>query len=192
MPARPWLLQAWDRGARAALGMLLPVSPHARACSHSVPVPAIHGVLWMGPHPSLCCSQSLKILGEKVSEISLNRDTVSEILRCFLTARGAGEELCEGLRTKPFQALPPDTKASILAFLVDELNGSALIIRWVSMGGAELIPTPPAPSPSQRRLPAARSTRPWRAWPATGRTSGSSRAGCAGGCCLGVPLRAPQ
>lgn len=76
--------------------------------------------------PPYC--QSLKILGEKVSEISLNRDTVSEILRCFLTAHGAGEELCEGLRTKPFQALPPDKKASILAFLVDELNSSALII----------------------------------------------------------------
>ncbi|KAM9514563.1 LOW QUALITY PROTEIN: bromodomain adjacent to zinc finger domain protein 2A [Guaruba guarouba] len=76
--------------------------------------------------PPYC--QSLKILGEKVSEIRLNRDTVSEVLRCFLTAHGAGEELCEGLRTKPFQALPPATKASILAFLVDELNGSALII----------------------------------------------------------------
>ncbi|XP_009946242.1 PREDICTED: bromodomain adjacent to zinc finger domain protein 2A-like, partial [Leptosomus discolor] len=65
--------------------------------------------------PPYC--QSLKILGEKVSEISLNRDTVSEILRCFLTAYGAGEDLCDGLRTKPFQALPPEKKAAILAFL---------------------------------------------------------------------------
>uniref|UniRef100_A0A8C3U849 Bromodomain adjacent to zinc finger domain 2A n=1 Tax=Catharus ustulatus TaxID=91951 RepID=A0A8C3U849_CATUS len=76
--------------------------------------------------PPYC--QSLKILGEKVSEISLNRDTVSEILRCFLTAHGAGAELCEGLRTKPFQALPPERKAAILVFLVNELNSSALII----------------------------------------------------------------
>ncbi|XP_064494997.1 bromodomain adjacent to zinc finger domain protein 2A isoform X1 [Pseudopipra pipra] len=76
--------------------------------------------------PPYC--QSLKILGEKVSEISLNRDTVSEILRCFLTAHGAGAELCEGLRTKPFQALPPEWKAAILVFLVNELNSSALII----------------------------------------------------------------
>ncbi|KAM6039080.1 LOW QUALITY PROTEIN: bromodomain adjacent to zinc finger domain protein 2A [Chlamydotis macqueenii] len=76
--------------------------------------------------PPYC--QSLKILGEKVSEISLNRDTVSEILRCFLTAYGAGEELCDGLRTKPFQALPPERKAAILAFLVNELNSSARII----------------------------------------------------------------
>ncbi|KAM6395077.1 bromodomain adjacent to zinc finger domain protein 2A [Rhynochetos jubatus] len=79
--------------------------------------------------PPYC--QSLKILGEKVSEISLNRDTVSEILRCFLTAYGAGEDLCDGLRTKPFQALPPEKKASILAFLVNELNSSALIINEI-------------------------------------------------------------
>ncbi|NXP66397.1 BAZ2A protein, partial [Chloropsis cyanopogon] len=76
--------------------------------------------------PPYC--QSLKILGEKVSEISLNRDTVSEVLRCFLTAHGAGAELCEGLRTKPFQALPPERKAAILVFLVNELNSSALIV----------------------------------------------------------------
>lgn len=81
------------------------------------------------PQPHLCSAQSLKILGEKVSEISLNRDTVSEILRCFLTAYGAGEDLCDGLRTKPFQALPPEKKAAILAFLVNELNSSALIIK---------------------------------------------------------------
>ncbi|CAN0015748.1 unnamed protein product [Bubo scandiacus] len=79
--------------------------------------------------PPYC--QSLKILGEKVSEISLNRDTVSEILRCFLTAYGAGEDLCEGLRTKPFQALPPEKKAAILGFLVNELNSSALIINEI-------------------------------------------------------------
>uniref|UniRef100_A0A8C5TIH5 Bromodomain adjacent to zinc finger domain 2A n=1 Tax=Malurus cyaneus samueli TaxID=2593467 RepID=A0A8C5TIH5_9PASS len=76
--------------------------------------------------PPYC--QSLKILGEKVSEISLNRDTVSEVLRCFLMAHGAGAELCEGLRTKPFQALPPERKAAILVFLVNELNSSALIV----------------------------------------------------------------
>ncbi|XP_067170265.1 bromodomain adjacent to zinc finger domain protein 2A [Apteryx mantelli] len=79
--------------------------------------------------PPYC--QSLKILGEKVSEISLNRDTVSEILRCFLMAYGAEDDLCDGLRTKPFQALPPDKKAAILAFLVNELNSSALIINEI-------------------------------------------------------------
>ncbi|KAH0629183.1 hypothetical protein JD844_011057 [Phrynosoma platyrhinos] len=77
--------------------------------------------------PPYC--QSLKILGEKLSEISLNRDTVSEILRCFLIAYGADDNLCDSLRTKPFQALPPDRKAAVLAFLVNELNSSALIIK---------------------------------------------------------------
>ncbi|XP_053157523.1 bromodomain adjacent to zinc finger domain protein 2A isoform X2 [Hemicordylus capensis] len=79
--------------------------------------------------PSYC--QSLKILGEKLSEISLNRDTVSEVLRCFLMAYGADENLCDSLRTKPFQALPPDRKAAVLAFLVNELNSSALIINEI-------------------------------------------------------------
>ncbi|XP_077184711.1 bromodomain adjacent to zinc finger domain protein 2A isoform X2 [Paroedura picta] len=79
--------------------------------------------------PPYC--QSLKILGEKLSETSLNRDTVSEILRCFLMAYGADADLCDSLRTKPFQALPPDRKASVLAFLVNELNSSALIINEI-------------------------------------------------------------
>ncbi|XP_048343814.1 bromodomain adjacent to zinc finger domain protein 2A isoform X2 [Sphaerodactylus townsendi] len=79
--------------------------------------------------PSYC--QSLKILGEKLSEITLNRDTVSEVLRCFLMAYGADEDLCDSLRTKPFQALPPHKKASVLAFLVNELNSSALIINEI-------------------------------------------------------------
>uniref|UniRef100_A0A8D0C4W9 Bromodomain adjacent to zinc finger domain 2A n=1 Tax=Salvator merianae TaxID=96440 RepID=A0A8D0C4W9_SALMN len=79
--------------------------------------------------PSYC--QSLKILGEKLSEISLNRDTVSEVLRCFLITYGADDTLCDNLRTKPFQALPPDKKAAVLAFLINELNSSALIINEI-------------------------------------------------------------
>lgn len=73
--------------------------------------------------------QSLKILGEKVSEITLTRDNVSEILRCFLMAYGVEPALCDSLRTQPFQAQPPHQKAAVLAFLVHELNGSALIIK---------------------------------------------------------------
>ncbi|KAM8977534.1 bromodomain adjacent to zinc finger domain protein 2A [Pelodytes ibericus] len=72
--------------------------------------------------------QSLKILGERVSEICLNRDNVSEALRIFLEAYGGEIELCDSLRTHPFQAHPPHTKASVLAFLVNELNASTLII----------------------------------------------------------------
>ncbi|XP_031797015.1 bromodomain adjacent to zinc finger domain protein 2A isoform X2 [Sarcophilus harrisii] len=76
--------------------------------------------------PAYC--QSLKILGEKVSEIPLTRDNVSEILRCFLMAYGAEPAVCDSLRTKPFQAQTPQQKAAVLAFLVHELNGSNIII----------------------------------------------------------------
>ncbi|XP_057558335.1 bromodomain adjacent to zinc finger domain protein 2A isoform X4 [Hippopotamus amphibius kiboko] len=79
--------------------------------------------------PSYC--QSLKILGEKVSEIPLTRDNVSEILRCFLMAYGVEPAFCDSLRTQPFQAQPPQQKAAVLAFLVHELNGSTLIINEI-------------------------------------------------------------
>ncbi|NXJ14642.1 BAZ2A protein, partial [Odontophorus gujanensis] len=108
-------------------GLVLP----SRAFSHCLTVVEFlqsygKAALYDPGLPPYC--QSLKILGEKVSEISLNRDTVSEVLRCFLTAHGADAELCMGLRTKPFQALLPERKAAILAFLVNELNSSARII----------------------------------------------------------------
>ncbi|XP_053413555.1 bromodomain adjacent to zinc finger domain protein 2A isoform X1 [Nycticebus coucang] len=79
--------------------------------------------------PSYC--QSLKILGEKVSEIPLTRDNVSEVLRCFLMAYGVEPALCDSLRTQPFQAQTPQQKAAVLAFLVHELNGSTLIINEI-------------------------------------------------------------
>nr|XP_021493454.1 bromodomain adjacent to zinc finger domain protein 2A isoform X2 [Meriones unguiculatus] len=79
--------------------------------------------------PSYC--QSLKILGEKVSEIPLTRDNVSEILRCFLMAYRVEPSFCDSLRTQPFQAQPPQQKAAVLAFLVHELNGSTIIINEI-------------------------------------------------------------
>ncbi|KAM9855664.1 bromodomain adjacent to zinc finger domain protein 2A isoform 1-T1 [Aulostomus maculatus] len=71
--------------------------------------------------------QSVKILGEKLAELQLNRSTVSEVLRIFLESHGYETEVCNTLRTKTFYALPPDTKAAILGFLVDELNGSNIV-----------------------------------------------------------------
>nr|XP_015199916.1 PREDICTED: bromodomain adjacent to zinc finger domain protein 2A [Lepisosteus oculatus] len=72
--------------------------------------------------------QSVKILGDKVADLDLNRSSVSEGLRIFLEAYGFEAEVCDSLRTKPFQAHPPDVKAAVLAFLVDELNGSNIVI----------------------------------------------------------------
>ncbi|CAK6957513.1 bromodomain adjacent to zinc finger domain protein 2A isoform X2 [Scomber scombrus] len=71
--------------------------------------------------------QSVKILGDKLVELDLTRSTVSEVLRIFLESYGYDTEVCNTLRTKTFHALPPDTKASILAFLVEELNGSNVV-----------------------------------------------------------------
>uniref|UniRef100_A0A8C7YLD5 Bromodomain adjacent to zinc finger domain, 2A n=1 Tax=Oryzias sinensis TaxID=183150 RepID=A0A8C7YLD5_9TELE len=71
--------------------------------------------------------QSVKILGDKLVELELTRSTVSEALRIFLESHGYKTEVCNSLRTKPFHALPPDTKASILGFLVEELNSSNVV-----------------------------------------------------------------
>ncbi|KAF1390255.1 hypothetical protein PFLUV_G00056170 [Perca fluviatilis] len=71
--------------------------------------------------------QSVKILGEKLVESELTRSTVSEVLRVFLESHDYETEVCNTLRTKTFHALPPDTKAAILGFLVDELNSSNVV-----------------------------------------------------------------
>ncbi|XP_026099295.1 bromodomain adjacent to zinc finger domain protein 2A-like [Carassius auratus] len=75
--------------------------------------------------------QSVKILGEKLVDLELSHNTVSEVLRIFLEAHGFELEVCNSLRTKSFQTLKPDAKASILAFLVEELNASNIITREI-------------------------------------------------------------
>ncbi|XP_026187446.1 bromodomain adjacent to zinc finger domain protein 2A [Mastacembelus armatus] len=72
--------------------------------------------------------QSVKILGDKLVELELTRSTISEVLRIFLESHGYETEVCNTLRTKTFHALPPDTKAAILGFLVEELNSSNVVI----------------------------------------------------------------
>ncbi|XP_062315265.1 bromodomain adjacent to zinc finger domain protein 2A [Osmerus eperlanus] len=72
--------------------------------------------------------QSVKILGEKLVDLELTRSTVSEGARVFLEAHRFDTEVCTSLRTKTFHTLSPDTKAAILGFLVEELNGSNIVI----------------------------------------------------------------
>ncbi|XP_019746819.1 bromodomain adjacent to zinc finger domain protein 2A isoform X2 [Hippocampus comes] len=71
--------------------------------------------------------QSVKILGDKLVELQLTRSTVSEVLRIFLESHGYETEVCNTLRTKSFHALPPETKAAVLGFVVEELNGSNIV-----------------------------------------------------------------
>lgn len=75
--------------------------------------------------------QSVKILGEKLVDLELSHSTVSEVLRIFLESHGFELKVCNTLRTKGFQTLCPEVKASILAFLVDELNASNTVIREI-------------------------------------------------------------
>ncbi|KAJ8255355.1 hypothetical protein GJAV_G00203920 [Gymnothorax javanicus] len=70
-------------------------------------------------------------LGDHLTNVGINRDNVSEILQIYMEAHcGLTElaELVESLRTKAFQAHTPTQKASVLAFLVNELACSKSVI----------------------------------------------------------------
>ncbi|NXP02487.1 BAZ2B protein, partial [Thinocorus orbignyianus] len=68
------------------------------------------------------------ILGEHLLNVGINRDNVSEILQIFMEAHCGQTELTESLKTKAFQAHTPAQKASVLAFLVNELACSKSVI----------------------------------------------------------------
>ncbi|XP_030919579.1 bromodomain adjacent to zinc finger domain protein 2B isoform X11 [Geospiza fortis] len=68
------------------------------------------------------------ILGEHLLNVGINRDNVSEILQIFMEAHCGQTELTESLKTKAFQAHSPAQKASVLAFLVNELACSKSVV----------------------------------------------------------------
>uniref|UniRef100_A0A8C6JKX1 Bromodomain adjacent to zinc finger domain protein 2B n=1 Tax=Melopsittacus undulatus TaxID=13146 RepID=A0A8C6JKX1_MELUD len=68
------------------------------------------------------------ILGEHLLNVGINRDNVSEILQIFMEAHCGQTELTESLKTKAFQAHTPAQKASIFAFLVNELACSKSVV----------------------------------------------------------------
>ncbi|XP_009883769.1 PREDICTED: bromodomain adjacent to zinc finger domain protein 2B [Charadrius vociferus] len=68
------------------------------------------------------------ILGEHLLNVGINRDNVSEILQIFMEAHCGQTELTESLKTKAFQAHTPAQKASVLAFLINELACSKSVV----------------------------------------------------------------
>ncbi|XP_052421645.1 bromodomain adjacent to zinc finger domain protein 2B isoform X3 [Carassius gibelio] len=70
-------------------------------------------------------------LGDHVTNVGLNRDNVSEVLQIYMEAHCGQTELAplaESLKTKAFQAHTPSQKASVLAFLVNELSCSKSVV----------------------------------------------------------------
>ncbi|KAI3356190.1 hypothetical protein L3Q82_017448, partial [Scortum barcoo] len=70
-------------------------------------------------------------LGEHVTNVRINRDNVSEILQIYMEGHCEQTELATlalSLRTKAFQAHSPSQKASMLAFLVNELCCSKAVV----------------------------------------------------------------
>uniref|UniRef100_A0A3P9BJ37 Bromodomain adjacent to zinc finger domain 2B n=1 Tax=Maylandia zebra TaxID=106582 RepID=A0A3P9BJ37_9CICH len=75
--------------------------------------------------------KSKTILGDNLTNVEINRDNVSEILQIYMEGHSEQKEvamLAFSLRTKPFQAHSPSQKASVLAFLVNELCCSKVVI----------------------------------------------------------------
>ncbi|TTI92360.1 Bromodomain adjacent to zinc finger domain protein 2B [Bagarius yarrelli] len=71
------------------------------------------------------------ILGDHLTNVGLNRDNVSEVLQQYMESHCAQTELADvalSLKTKAFQAHTPAQKASILAFLVNELACSRSVV----------------------------------------------------------------
>nr|XP_056717567.1 bromodomain adjacent to zinc finger domain protein 2B isoform X1 [Euleptes europaea] len=79
--------------------------------------------------PGLITGYKVKtILGDHLLNVGINRDNVSEILQIFMEGHFGQTELTESLKTKAFQAHLPAQKASVLAFLVNELACSKSVI----------------------------------------------------------------
>ncbi|KAK0146482.1 Bromodomain adjacent to zinc finger domain protein 2B [Merluccius polli] len=70
--------------------------------------------------------RSKTALGETLCSVTLTGDNVSEVLQIFMEAHG--EPLALSLKTKAFQAHTPAHKASMLAFLVNELCCSKAVV----------------------------------------------------------------
>uniref|UniRef100_A0A671YSL8 Bromodomain adjacent to zinc finger domain 2B n=1 Tax=Sparus aurata TaxID=8175 RepID=A0A671YSL8_SPAAU len=70
-------------------------------------------------------------LGDHLTNVGINRDNMSEILHIYMHSHCEQTELATlalSLRTKAFQAHSPSQKASMLAFLVNELCCSKAVI----------------------------------------------------------------
>uniref|UniRef100_A0A8C7F0I0 Bromodomain adjacent to zinc finger domain 2B n=1 Tax=Oncorhynchus kisutch TaxID=8019 RepID=A0A8C7F0I0_ONCKI len=74
-------------------------------------------------------------LGDHLTNVGINRDNVSEVLRVYMEAHCGGMELqtdlgevTASLKTKAFQAHTATQKASVLAFLVNELSCSKSVV----------------------------------------------------------------
>ncbi|XP_072539755.1 bromodomain adjacent to zinc finger domain protein 2B isoform X16 [Salminus brasiliensis] len=82
--------------------------------------------------PGLPPGQRAKsILGDHLTNVGLNRDNVSEVLQQYMEAHCSQTELADvalSLKTKAFQAHTPAQKASVLAFLVNELACSKSVV----------------------------------------------------------------
>ncbi|KAF4087074.1 hypothetical protein AMELA_G00091360 [Ameiurus melas] len=76
-------------------------------------------------------SMAKTALGEHVSSVEINQENMSEILQIYMATHCSQTELSplvESLKTKGFRAHTPTQKASMMAFLVNELASSRIVV----------------------------------------------------------------
>ncbi|XP_053278064.1 bromodomain adjacent to zinc finger domain protein 2B-like [Pleuronectes platessa] len=79
--------------------------------------------------------RSKTCLGQRLTDVEINRDNVSEILQIYMEAhcdQTKSAALALSLRTKAFQAHSPSQKASMLLFLCDDLCCSKAVISEIN------------------------------------------------------------
>lgn len=66
--------------------------------------------------------EALTKLGQKIVDIDLNKNVISEVLRIFVVARNGGScQISDWLSEKPLKAFNPTQKSTVLEFLCNEL-----------------------------------------------------------------------
>uniref|UniRef100_A0AAY5K523 Bromodomain adjacent to zinc finger domain 2B n=1 Tax=Esox lucius TaxID=8010 RepID=A0AAY5K523_ESOLU len=82
--------------------------------------------------------RSKTALGDHLTNVGITRENVSEVLQIYMEAHFGGTalqmelgEVTASLKTKAFQAHTPSQKASILAFLVNELSCSKSVVNEI-------------------------------------------------------------
>lgn len=81
----------------------------------------------------ICFFQAKTTLGADLTSVDLNESNISEILRLFILSRNDGKFhiLSDCLTKYPIEALSPNNKAAVLAFIVNELLCGKAIGRYV-------------------------------------------------------------
>ncbi|XP_076366314.1 bromodomain adjacent to zinc finger domain protein 2B-like isoform X2 [Tachypleus tridentatus] len=77
------------------------------------------------------CPEAVSILDQKLSDVDVTNNTVSEVLRLFFLSHDHTNKMCKWVTEKPFLSLNPTQKSEIAAFLCNELLCSRVVTKQI-------------------------------------------------------------